>query len=460
MLVDTSNSAQLYTSPGTYDPSWAPAITFVAPTLTSGATYQITGTQFNGLSMGTGSGDELENATNYPLVRITNDATGHVYFARTHDHSTMGIATGTTSVSTNFDVPVNTELGASMIAVVANGIPSVPVATTVTNVTPPAVTLTCPAAAGQLNVPYGSAAAAIGGQPPFTFSITVGNLPVGLTINSITGAIAGTPTADGISHFSIRAIDSFSTPASVTIDCTLSVSVGPAVGFVKFDSTTQGNWKGVHGQDGWNIPNDSNNTPPYAKVIPVNASMWTWAGSTTDARALLKGGSTTDRIASTYYSNSTFSFDIELTDGQTHQLAFYSLDFETHDRTQTVTIMDAFNHAVLDTRFMSFMQGGVYAIWNLKGHVIVQVTCTGGTNAVVGGIFFRTEAAAVPPPVVSVAASPPDSSGVVSVTAHATSSVGIASLAVHARRGQFRRPTVGDWTRHLNFASNGDDFKR
>ena len=65
-------------------------------------------------------------ATNYPLVRITNVATGHVFYARTHDHSTMAIATGNAIVSTTFDVPAAAETGASNISVVANGIASKP----------------------------------------------------------------------------------------------------------------------------------------------------------------------------------------------------------------------------------------------------------------------------------------------------------------------------------------------
>jgi len=36
--------------------------------------YQLTGQQFNGLSQAASFGDELETATNYPLVRITNIA--------------------------------------------------------------------------------------------------------------------------------------------------------------------------------------------------------------------------------------------------------------------------------------------------------------------------------------------------------------------------------------------------
>jgi hypothetical protein len=83
------------------------------------------------LSQAASFGDELETATNYPLVRITNDSTHHVFYARTHDHSTMGVATGTATVSTNFDVPAAMETGASKLEVVANGIPSVAVSVTV-----------------------------------------------------------------------------------------------------------------------------------------------------------------------------------------------------------------------------------------------------------------------------------------------------------------------------------------
>jgi hypothetical protein len=57
-------------------------------------------------------------------VRITNKASGHVFYARTHDHSSMGVATGSASVSTMFDVPSSIETGASSLVVVANGIAS------------------------------------------------------------------------------------------------------------------------------------------------------------------------------------------------------------------------------------------------------------------------------------------------------------------------------------------------
>ena len=120
-----------YTSTGTYKSSWAPKITSFPATVTHGLTYKISGQQFNGLSQAASFGDEFSTATNYPLVRITNQSSGHVFYAKTHGHSSMGVATGKTKVSTNFDVPEGIETGASSLVVVANGIPSKAVSITV-----------------------------------------------------------------------------------------------------------------------------------------------------------------------------------------------------------------------------------------------------------------------------------------------------------------------------------------
>jgi hypothetical protein len=118
----------VYAPPGGPDRAWRPAISRIQEEeLQPGSTYRIWGRQFNGLSQGQSYGDELQAAQNYPLVRITNDQTHHVFYARTHDHSSMGVATGDELVWTNFDVPKGIERGQSQLVVVANGIPSDPV---------------------------------------------------------------------------------------------------------------------------------------------------------------------------------------------------------------------------------------------------------------------------------------------------------------------------------------------
>jgi hypothetical protein len=124
-------TTEVYNSTGTYQTSWQPTISSSPSTVTRGSTYSISGTQFNGLSQAASFGDELQTATNYPLVQITNNSTHHVFYTRTHNHSTMGVATGSETVSTNFDVPASMETGASTLVVIANGIPSAAVNITV-----------------------------------------------------------------------------------------------------------------------------------------------------------------------------------------------------------------------------------------------------------------------------------------------------------------------------------------
>jgi hypothetical protein len=139
LFTDGSTTVEAYTASGTYSSAWQPTITSVSATLNPGSTNNlIEGTQFNGLSQGAAYGDDAQMATNYPLVRITNNASGDVVYCRTHNHSTMGVATGTATVSTEFDIPSTIQAGASELVVVANGIPSKSVAVTISG-----STLTC-----------------------------------------------------------------------------------------------------------------------------------------------------------------------------------------------------------------------------------------------------------------------------------------------------------------------------
>lgn len=132
MYTDYSTDVEFLTSAGTFNASWRPTVTTVSSKLTHGSTGNpISGTQFNGLSQANAYGDDFQDATNYPLVRISNNATGHVFYCKTHGHSTMAVATGAAVVSTSFDVPSTIETGASKLVVVANGIPSAAVAVTI-----------------------------------------------------------------------------------------------------------------------------------------------------------------------------------------------------------------------------------------------------------------------------------------------------------------------------------------
>jgi hypothetical protein len=131
LFDDFSNDVEIFTPKGSYQAAWQPTITKVPVNVVHGKSYQVQGTQFNGLSQGGAYGDDYQDASNYPLVRIVNNATQHVVYCRTHNHSTMAVATGSALVSTHFDLPATIETGASQLSVVANGIPSSPVAVNV-----------------------------------------------------------------------------------------------------------------------------------------------------------------------------------------------------------------------------------------------------------------------------------------------------------------------------------------
>lgn len=61
-----------------------------------------------------------------------------------------------------------------------------------------------------------------GGVPPYTWSVNSGTLPLGITLNSATGYLAGIPTATGTYNFNVMVTDSH--PNSASADYTLLVN--------------------------------------------------------------------------------------------------------------------------------------------------------------------------------------------------------------------------------------------
>jgi len=127
------------------------------------------------------------------------------------------------------------------------------------------------------------------------------------------------------------------------------------VNFVALDTTTQGNWKGKYGTEGYSLMGDATQNPTY--VVPSNnGRQYTWATSTSDVRALQKAIGT-DRIAAAWYGQPSFTIDLNFTDQMPHQVAIYCLDWDSFGpRAQRIEILDA-NNNVLDTRSLSSFAG-------------------------------------------------------------------------------------------------------
>ena len=180
--------------------------------------------------------------------------------------------------------------------------------------------------------------------------------------------------------------------------------------FVSLDTTTRGSWNSAYGSQGYLIaPNDATHSysqmPGYATVGVSEAATNIWADPTNDSRALQKppGAGGGKRIAACWYSGSAFAVDINATDGQTHQIAFYFLDWDglgsPAGRVERVDAQDATTGTTLDSRTLGQPSGdanpadrfnnGKYLVWNVHGHVRFTITNLNATsNAALSGVFF------------------------------------------------------------------------
>jgi hypothetical protein len=76
---------------------------------------------------------------------------------------------------------------------------------------------------GQLGMIYNQTLSVSNGNPPYTWSVSSGALPDGLSLNPAAGTITGTPLAAGNFNFTIRVIDSSDSSAGLS----LSINVPP-----------------------------------------------------------------------------------------------------------------------------------------------------------------------------------------------------------------------------------------
>ncbi|MET3446578.1 putative Ig domain-containing protein [Ralstonia sp. 1138] len=95
-----------------------------------------------------------------------------------------------------------------------------------------------PAAAtsAQVTTAYSQTFSATGGTAPYTYAVSTGSLPAGLSLNASTGVLSGTPTTLGSSTFTVKATDSstgvgapYSGTRSYTITVGQVIGTAPAI---------------------------------------------------------------------------------------------------------------------------------------------------------------------------------------------------------------------------------------
>ena len=151
---------------------------------------------------------------------------------------------------------------------------------------------------GEANVAYSSQLTVTGGTSPFTWSVSSGSLPPGLTLNASTGLLSGTPTTAGTYTFTVKVTDASGLTDSKPV--TLTIIPGPSMTF----APPPGGW--------------TNTVYGYTLTETGGTSPYTWSvssGSLPPGISLSPDGN----LSGTPTATGTYSFTAKVTDanGQT-----------------------------------------------------------------------------------------------------------------------------------------------
>jgi hypothetical protein len=152
---------------------------------------------------------------------------------------------------------------------------------------------------GEVGAPFQALLTGSGGVTPYTWSVT-GALPAGLSLNASTGAIAGTPTQNGTSTFTIVLTDA----TAQTAQKSLSIMIVPA-GVQPLAISTTSLAQPTVGTAYAVILQATGGTPPYAWMLPAIS------GQLPPGLAL---NFSTGQIAGTPTSAGPYSFTVQVQD--------------------------------------------------------------------------------------------------------------------------------------------------
>lgn len=175
---------------------------------------------------------------------------------------TSGIISGTPTTAGQFDFTITaTDAdGCPGLRAYSIVIPIIPVCPFIT-VNPP----TLPA--GVIGTPYSQTITATGGVAPYTFAVTGGALPNGLTLDPTSGIISGTPTTAGQFNFIITATDANDCPGSRAY--LLVIPVVPVCPFITVNPVTLPT--PIFGQFYSQTITATGGVPPYVFTVSTGA---------------------------------------------------------------------------------------------------------------------------------------------------------------------------------------------
>jgi len=151
---------------------------------------------------------------------------------------------------------------------------------------------------GQVGTAYSTSLAAIGGTTPYSWSVTSGSLPAGVSLNATSGAISGTPTTAETSSFTIQVKDSSVTPGTATrsFSVTIAAAQPPTISTSSLPGGTVGT--------------------AYSTTLAATGGKtpYTWSISSGSLPAGLSLAASTGVISGTPTTSGTASFTVQVKD--------------------------------------------------------------------------------------------------------------------------------------------------
>src|SRR5256885_3407396 len=168
----------------------------------------------------------------------------------------------------------------------------------------PLVVSTTSLAGGTVGTAYSATLAATGGKTPYTWSLSAGTLPAGLTL-STAGAISGTPTTAATSSFTVQVKDANNATASKALGLVINPKASVTLS--------------INGS----ISTAATNGVPYSSTDQATGGTlpYSWTVTSGQLPTGLSLTSTTGNIAGTPTTNGQYTFTLQVTDSSTTKQA-------------------------------------------------------------------------------------------------------------------------------------------
>ena len=159
---------------------------------------------------------------------VVNDTTAKGASFTVSGPGTVSAPTRTSLSSTSYETtvytaPAVTAPATATVTAAALNTPSQTASITIT-INPPLIITSTTLPAATAGVAYATSLTGIGGTSPYTWAVSSGALPTGISVAPSTGILSGKPTVAGTFSFTVSLTDSSSVPQTVTQAYTLNVS--------------------------------------------------------------------------------------------------------------------------------------------------------------------------------------------------------------------------------------------